>query len=140
MQSCISFRKLPCDQFNCSSKAVERYLCPFFAPLLEARAFGHAQFAYRKGHGARDAVLYYVLSWIDGLNDGFKIGIYCSDVSGAFDRVDADILIKKLESFGLHDKLGDVTRSWLRQRTGFVIVSLKKSEARWLNRCDQGLR
>ena len=115
------------------SKAVERYLCPFFAPLLEARAFGHAQFAYRKGHGARDAVLYYVLSWIDGLNDGFKIGIYCSDVSGAFDRVDADILIKKLESFGLNKKLVSVIRSWLRQRKGFVIVSGEKSEAMHLS-------
>ena len=111
------------------SKAAERYLCPFFGPILEERAFGHAQFAYRKRHGARDAVLYYVLSWIDGLNEGNKIGIYCSDVSGAFDRVDSDLLMKKLESFGLNNKLIGVIRSWLRQRSGFVIVSGKMSEA-----------
>ena len=108
-------------------------MCSQSSKLLEAPAFGHAQFAYRKNHGARDAVLYYVLSWIDGLNDGFKIGIYCSDVSGAFDRVDADILIKKLESFGLNTKLVSVIRSWLRQRKGFVIVSGDKSEAMHLS-------
>ena len=44
------------------SKVVERFLCPSFTPILELRAFGVAQFAYRKKHGARDAVLYYVLS------------------------------------------------------------------------------
>ena len=46
------------------SKAVERYLCPWFGQLLENRAFGQAPFAYRKRHGARDVVLYYVLPWI----------------------------------------------------------------------------
>ena len=40
------------------SKAVERYLCPWFGPLPEDRAFGQAQFAYRKRHEAHYAVLY----------------------------------------------------------------------------------
>ena len=42
------------------STAAERYLSPFFVPVLEAQAFGQAQFAYRKRSGARDAVLYHV--------------------------------------------------------------------------------
>ena len=110
------------------SKAVERFLRPFFGPALEDRAFGHAQFAYRKKHGARDAVLFYVLSWIAGLNEGNKIGIYCSDVSGAFDRVDSELLLRKLESFGLNAKLISVIRSWLQQRQGFVKVNGEKSD------------
>ena len=109
------------------SKAVERFLCPWFGPLLEDRAFGQAQFAYRKRHGARDAVLYYVLSWIAEMNVGNKVGIYCSDVSGAFDRVDSVLLLRKLESFGLNAKLVSVIRSWLKQRQGFVIVNGEKS-------------
>ena len=109
------------------SKAVERYLRPLFGPQLEDKAFGQAQFAYRKRHGARDAVLYYVLSWIAGLNDGKKIGVYCSDVSGAFDRVDSEIMMTKLASFGLNTKLLAVIRSWLGTRQGFVIVNGKKS-------------
>ena len=103
-------------------KVVERYLSRFFVPQLEHLAFGAAQFAYRKAHGARDAVLFYVLSWVAALNDGFKIGVYCSDVQGTFDRVDAGILTRKLSSFGINAQLLEVIRSWLRDRRGFVIV------------------
>ncbi len=109
------------------SKVVERFLCPMFSPALEDRAFGVAQFAYRKKHGARDAVLYYVLSWIAALNDGCKIGVYLSDVAGAFDRVDAEILMRTLSSFGLNVRVLAVIRSWLRDREGYVIVSGEKS-------------
>ena len=75
---------------------MERFLHPFFGKILEDNAFGQAQFAYRKRNGARDAVLYYVLSWIAGINVGCKIGVYCSDVAGAFDRVDSEVLLTKL--------------------------------------------
>ncbi len=102
-------------------------MSPCFVPTLEVSAFGSAQFAYRKRHGARDAVLYYALPWIAGLNEGNKIGVYCSDVAGAFDRVDAERLMKKLESFNLNAKLLRVIRSWLRNRSGFVIVNGQKS-------------
>ncbi len=109
------------------SKVVERFLSPFFEPILDRTAFGVAQFAYRKAHGARDAILYYVLSWIASLNEGSKVGIYCSDVQGAFDRVDAEILMSKLASLNLNVKLLNVIRSWLRNRQGFVIVGGGKS-------------
>ena len=69
------------------SKVVERFLGQHFAPQLETRAFGSAQFAYRKKHGARDALLMYALSWVASLHEGDTIGLYCSDVSGAFDKV-----------------------------------------------------
>ena len=109
------------------SKAVERLLSPLFVPTLDLRAFGEAQFAYRKQHGARDAVLLYVLSWIAGFNEGRKIGLYCSDVAGAFDRVNAELLMCKLASCGLNARLLKVLRSWLRDRSGFVIVNGEKS-------------
>ena len=125
----IQSGELPRDKFDSASiKSGRKFLASFFEPALEDRAFGHAQFAYRKKHGARDAVLFYVLSWIAGLNEGNKIGIYCSDVSGAFDRVDSELLLRKLESFGLNAKLISVIRSWLQQRQGFVIVNGEKSD------------
>ncbi len=108
------------------SKVAERFLGQFFMPTLD-RHFGEAQFAYRKEHGARDALLLYALSWIAAFNDGCKVGVYCSDVQGAFDKVDAELLLRKLSSPNLNQQVLQVLRSWLRGRRGFVIVNGKQS-------------
>ena len=39
---------------------------------------------------------FFVLSWIAALNDGLKVGIYASDVFGAFARVNVDRLIENI--------------------------------------------
>ena len=53
---------------------------------------------------------------------GLKIGLYCSDVSGAFDKVDADRLILKCEALGIHPKITRLLGSWLRRRRAHVVV------------------
>ena len=57
------------------------------------------------------------------MNEGKNIGIYCSDVAGAFDRVDSALLPRKLKYFGLNAKLISVIGSWLNQRQGLVIIN-----------------
>ncbi len=109
------------------SKVVERVLSEFFCPTLERLAFGANQFAYRKKHGARDAIAFYIYSWVLALCRGCKVGIYCSDVSGAFDRVSADRLIRKLAALGIHADLAGVIRSWLRDRSARVVVAGSQS-------------
>ena len=69
------------------SKVIERALAQMIiTKLLRDKAFGELQFAYMSGRGARDALALLTLSWIAALNTGKKVGLYCSDVSGAFDR------------------------------------------------------
>ena len=63
------------------------------------------------------------MCWIEALNIGDKIGIYCSDVSGAFDRVPASRLIGKLASFGVDKRVLAVVQSWLRPRRAYVVVA-----------------
>ena len=75
----------------------------------------------------RNTLLFYVLTWIAELNDVHKIGIYCSHMAGASDRLDSELLICKLEPFGFSEKLVNVIRKLLRQRQGFVIVTEQKS-------------
>ena len=41
------------------------------------------------------------------------MGVYCSDVSGAFDRVSAERLGDKLLCKGFHPKLVKLIASWL---------------------------
>ena len=110
-----------------TSKVIERVLGRLFLPKLREFAFGADQFAYRPSHGARDAVAIYVMSWLLSLDSGHKVGIYCSDVLGAFDRVSAPRLLSKLSSLGLQPEMFGVIRSWLRNRTSHVVIAGARS-------------
>ena len=74
----------------------------------------------RRGH--RDALLANILQWLWLLETGHVVGLYCSDVFGAFDRVDRDILVRKLRSSGLSPCLVRVLESWLDDRVAEVVV------------------
>ena len=70
------------------SKVVERLLKTLYSPYLsDISAFGPNQFAYTVGRGARDALALLMITWVQALGIGQKVAVYCSDVSGASDRV-----------------------------------------------------
>ena len=99
-----------------------------FLPFLDTSgAFGTNQFAYRRKHSFMDALLWNVMSWITAFAKHMKVAIYCSDVSGAFDRVSSVLLMHALASKGLHSKILKVIDSWLQPRCAFVIVGSSKS-------------
>ena len=111
------------------SKAMERLLVPSFVPYLNTSGhFGCNQFGYQKERGARDALAFLVLDWIMSINKRRKVGVYCSDVSGAFDKVEKTRMVRKLRATGLHESLIAIFESWLRTRPANVIVSGDKSE------------
>ena len=58
--------------------------------------------------------------------------MYCSDMSGAFDRVRAEHLLKKLQSKGVHPTMIALVGSWLQQRTGQVVVDGQRSDKMFL--------
>ena len=83
------------------SKVVERLVKGMMEPYLErTSAYGENQFAYRKERGARDLILLVMLEWLQILNRRGKIAVHCSDVAGAFDRVDCEILAEKRDLLG----------------------------------------
>ena len=111
------------------SKAMERMIRSLFMPyLLKTVAYGPNQFAYTPEVGARDALAFMVLKWIIAFAKNRKVGIYCSDVSGAFDRVDTDRLVDKLKKKKIHPAIVEVLRSWLRNRRARVVVGGQASE------------
>ena len=96
------------------SKVVERLLKLLYYPYLASCfAFGPSQFAYTTGRGARDALAVLALTWVIALGAGRKIAVYCSDVSGAFDRVRLERLVSKLGRKGIHPQIVAVLASWL---------------------------
>ena len=111
------------------SKVLERFLGLAFLPTLSCeKSIGSNQFAYTKGRGARDALAYLVLSWLQAFRQKCSIALYMSDVSGAFDRVSACKLLEKLRARGMPEDVYAVVQSWLRKRTAHVIVGGSKSD------------
>ena len=105
------------------SKVVERLLKLMYYPYLATSlAFGPRQFAYTTGRGARDALAVLALTWLKALAVGRKIAVYCSDVSGAFDRVCLERLAAKLKKKGIHPQIVAVLVSWLQQRFARIVV------------------
>ncbi len=110
------------------SKVVERMLSKRFVPhLCRQLSFGPNQFAYQKERGARDALAYLTLSWFHEMCRRMKVGVYCSDVSGAFDRVCLPRLVAKLQAAGLCAEVVSLLSSWLRKRVARVVVEGDKS-------------
>ena len=111
------------------SKVLERFLGLTFIPYLHGiTAFGPNQFAYLPKCGARDALAHVVLTWISGFGEGLKFCIYCSDVSGAFDKVNVKRLLKKLCAKGVPANIIRVIESWLGHRKAHVVVAGCKSK------------
>ena len=105
------------------SKIVERIIGMCFLPWVHEHAkFGEHQYAYGPGRSHRDALAVNICGWLMALEDGNLIALYCSDVSGAFDRVSAPRLTRKLAALGLHPRIFAVLSSWLEPRVSTVVV------------------
>ena len=105
------------------SKVVERAVGSVFIPWAESNElYGPNQFAYSKGKGYKDTLTVNVCNWLLLMEQGYLVGLYCSDVSGAFDRVDKNRLGKKLSATGLHPRVVALLESWLEDRVSQVVV------------------
>ena len=68
------------------SKVAERLIANQFSKFVQQH-FGMNQWAYRKGRGAKDLLCFLIASWVLNICSQKKIGVYTSDIVGAFDRV-----------------------------------------------------
>lgn len=113
------------------SKTVERVLSLVFVPYLDkAGIFGRSQWAFRPGHSCRDLITLKFAQWIRDIGRGRRIGLFLSDISGAFDRVDSEILLRKCAAAGLGDKVCGFLRAFLAPRRAIVLVQGSKSTAK----------
>ena len=69
-----------------------------------------------------------MLQWIIAINGRKKIGIYLSDIAGAFDRVFTPYLLKYLKNAGIAPTMLKLLESYLSPRTARVVVSGAMSE------------
>ena len=105
------------------SKVAERVINVPFGSFLEAtNAFGASQWAFRKKRGCTDLVLLLMCSWLLAFQRRRKVGVFLSDIAGAFDRVDASKLLQKLRRLGVCDALMALFTDFLSPRRAQVVV------------------
>ena len=81
------------------------------------------------GFSSKDVLAYVTCIWLLALDSGNKIGVYCSDIKGAFDRVSTDKLLSKCAAYGLPEKATNFLRAYLAPRTAHVVVGGVSSDA-----------
>ena len=97
------FEKLVCGQLNCYFKK-HQILTKF-------------QSCFRKGHSTTSSLLSTTNSWLVNLDAGLINGILFLDLKKAFNTVDHQILIKKLELYGIKNSALAWFSSYLHGRT-----------------------
>ena len=104
-------------------KIFERVIQKKMVDYLEANdLLNHNQHGFRKGFSCLSELLAHFNDVIDNMSNGHSTDTIYLDFSKAFDRVDHDLLIKKLKLFGIHGKLLDWIKAFLCNRTQKVAV------------------
>ena len=112
------------------SKVAERVIGGPIVDFLEnSGSWGKEQFAYRKNHSSSDMLALVCATWILAFHFKHKIGIFCSDIKGAFDRVKTTVLIQKCWLLGVPAQASAFLEAYLAERSAEVVVGGAFSEA-----------
>ena len=84
--------------------------------------------AYRKSYNSQHILLRLIEEWREYLDKDFVVGAVMTDLSKAFDCIPHDLLIAKLEAYGLGEKTLSYIFLYLRNRNQCVCINDKKSD------------
>ena len=82
--------------------------------------------AYRRSYNSHHVLIRLIEEWREYLDKGFIVGAVMTDLSKAFDRILHDLLIAKLEAYGLGEKVLSYIYSYLTNRNQCVRINDKK--------------
>ena len=105
-------------------------LLPIFSKILERAVFQQLvkyldsnnllspdHHGSRQGHNTATALIQMYDQWLEQVDNEKMVGVMMIDLSAAFDMVDHNILLQKLELFGLSDGVLSWFRSYLSDRS-----------------------
>ena len=94
------------------SKVLEKHVSDSLTLYLNENNLLHkTQSGFRPHHSCETALNFMTDSWLNAIDDGKMIGVVLVDFKKAFDLVDHDILMSKLEFYGIKEN----TLSWFNQ-------------------------
>ena len=120
----------PISNLNTISKVIERLALARLLPHVGASCnFSTLQSAYRKQHSTETALLK-ILDDLYRIVDDRKAAVLIGlDLSAAFDTIDHDILISRLESvFGVSGAALEWIGTYLRGRSQYVKIGIEQSK------------
>ena len=119
----------PISNLSVLSKLLERFVSKQLVKYLtDNHLLPDRQSAYRRFHSTETAVLRVLTDILLALDSGDLAMLTLLDLSAAFDSVDHDTLLKRLQkSYGLGGVVIDWFTSYLAGRTQFVVSSASRS-------------
>ena len=84
--------------------------------------------AYRKSYNLQHVLIRLIEEWREYLDNDFIEGAVMTDLSKAFDCIPHELLIAKLEAYGLGEKALSYFFSYLTNRDQCVRINDKKSD------------
>ena len=99
-----------------------------------AKILNKSQFGFRSKHSTNHAIINLTESTLDALENGLKVGGVYLDIAKAFDTVNHDILLRKLEYYGFRANTLMWFESYLKNRKQYVTVRDQNSnqyELKW---------
>lgn len=104
-------------------KTVHHYLYPFIYPNIP-----HQQHGFIKGRSTNTNLAIFTNDVLRGMEGGFQVDVIYTDFEKAFDRVDHNILLRKLQELGICGDLLRWMESYLRNRSQAVVVGGHRSD------------
>ncbi len=108
-----------------AEKVVHQQLLDF---LESSNLLCDAQSGFRPGHSTQDLLLHVTDSWRNSINNREAVGAIFLDMSKAFDCIDHNILLTKLDHYGMQDSALAWFNSYLNGRVQRVCINKDVSD------------
>lgn len=121
----------PISIISVLSKILEQLLVARITDFVrENRILYNHQYGFRRGSSTLTAACELVEEIHEAMDSRKLTGVLFLDLKKAFDTIDHNILLKKLDLYGIRGIANDMIRSYLTNRMQFVLVNRTKSAHR----------
>ena len=111
------------------SKVLEKHVHESLSDYLHQHKLLHkTQSGFRAQHSCETALVNMIDLWLNAIDNGQMIGVVLVDFKKAFDLVDHQILINKLEMYGIKDQALGWFKTYLTNRKQQVTINNSKSD------------